>query len=173
MLFGLATSNLRSFRDFYLSLLNKSSKNEDYKRGYREALDDMVNLGTVTIQEQIDNLPDVSVSTDNLKDYLLVYSADEIQQIRDNKMQLVTVSEFQQVHREKLTAENKVEKLQERCDRYEKALTEIREAYTNYKSYDPDEDDGYAGGDVTSSFIDEVGEALAAIGGDDEFTTEK
>jgi len=118
MLFGLATSNLRSFRDFYLSLLNKSNEKEDYKRGYREALDDMVNLGTVTIQEQIENLPDSSVSTDKLSD----------------------------------------EKLQERCDRYEKALTEISNNESKYVG------DKLCRGDLS----DIARGALAAIGGDDE-----
>ena len=61
-----------------------------------------------------------------------------------------------------------VEKLQERHYIAVQILAKIREAYTNYKSYDPDEDDGYAGGDVTSSFIDEVGDALAVIGGGDD-----
>lgn len=67
MLFGLATGNLKSFRDFYLSRLDNSSENEDYKRGYHEALDDMVNLGISTIQEQIESLPYSSVSTDKVE----------------------------------------------------------------------------------------------------------
>ncbi|MFR0821020.1 MAG: hypothetical protein ACLSID_08655 [Lactococcus lactis] len=54
----------------------------------------------------------------------------------------------------KLTGENKVEKLQERCDRFEKALTEI--IFFSQGCYD------------SEYFASIAQKALAAIGGDDE-----
>ena len=54
-----------------------------------------------------------------------------------------------------------VEKLQERCDRYEKALTEIVNANDNlFLNVD-------GRGDLDTA-LDNAREALAAIGGDDE-----
>lgn len=57
---------------------------------------------------------------DNLKDYLAPYSKEEIQKIRENKMQLVTVPEFQSVHRSLLEEQGKLNKateaLKKACD---------------------------------------------------------
>lgn len=57
---------------------------------------------------------------DNLKDYLAPYSKEEIQKIRENKMQLVTVPEFQSVHRPLLEEQGKLNKateaLRKACD---------------------------------------------------------
>lgn len=57
---------------------------------------------------------------DNLKDYLAPYSKEEIQKIRENKMQLVTVPEFQSVHRSLLEEQGKlnkaIEALRQACD---------------------------------------------------------
>lgn len=62
----------------------------------------------------------VEIAKDNLKDYLAPYSEEEIQVIRDKKMQLVTVPEFQSVHRSLLEEQGKLEKaakaLREACD---------------------------------------------------------
>lgn len=38
-------------------------------------------------------------SKDNLKDFLKTYSEEDIEKIRENKIQLVTVEEFQSVYR--------------------------------------------------------------------------
>lgn len=57
---------------------------------------------------------------DNLKVYLAPYSKEEIQKIRENKMQLVTVPEFQSVHRSLLEEQGKLNKateaLRKACD---------------------------------------------------------
>ena len=42
------------------------------------------------------------ITKDNLEDYLAPYGKDEIKKIRENKMQLVTASEFKVLHKEKL-----------------------------------------------------------------------
>lgn len=55
------------------------------------------------------------------------------------------------------TDEKMIEKLQERCDRYEKALTEISNHYLTDESYDGDAD-----------YREIAINALAAIGGDDD-----
>lgn len=48
------------------------------------------------------------IAKDNLEDYLVPYGMDEIKKIRENKMQLVTASEFKALHKEKLELENKL-----------------------------------------------------------------
>lgn len=58
------------------------------------------------------------------------------------------------------TDENKVEKLQERCDRYEKALTEI----TNI----PESDNYFDCEECIVMMEESAKQALAAIGGDDD-----
>lgn len=45
---------------------------------------------------------------DNLKDYLTAYSDEEIEKIRESKTQLVTVQEFQSVHRSMLENQRKL-----------------------------------------------------------------
>lgn len=50
------------------------------------------------------------IEKDNLEDYLAPYGKDEIKKIRENKMQLVTVPEFQSVHRLFLEEQGKLEK---------------------------------------------------------------
>lgn len=47
---------------------------------------------------------------DNLKDHLAPYKDEEIQKIREEKIQLVTVPEFQSVHRLFLEEQGKLEK---------------------------------------------------------------
>jgi hypothetical protein len=76
-----------------------------------------------------------------------------VQKIRDEKMQLVTADEFVKLHKESLTAIRENDKLQERCDRYEKALTEIVELS------DPLDNDT-----LMSVVANVAGDALAAIG---------
>jgi capsule polysaccharide export protein KpsE/RkpR len=58
------------------------------------------------IQEERDNA--IAVLKDNLKDHLAPYKNEDIQKIREEKMQLVTAAEFTQVHKEKLEAERKL-----------------------------------------------------------------
>lgn len=53
------------------------------------------------------------VVKDKLEDYLAPYSKGEVQKIRENKMQLVTASEFQSVHRSLLEEQGKLEKVAE------------------------------------------------------------
>lgn len=48
------------------------------------------------------------IAKDNLEDYLVPYGMDEIKKNRENKMQLVTASEFKALHKEKLELENKL-----------------------------------------------------------------
>lgn len=48
------------------------------------------------------------LTNDNLKEHLVPYSDEEIQKIREEKMQLVTASEFKALHKEKLALENKL-----------------------------------------------------------------
>lgn len=64
---------------------------------------------------------------DCLENYLKAYKSDSIQKIRDEKMQLVTASEFVQLHQEKLAAEREVEKLKKDNEAMKKALTEAIE----------------------------------------------
>lgn len=51
------------------------------------------------------------IEKDNLEDYLAPYGKDEIKKIRENKIQLVTASEFKALHKEKLELENKLSKV--------------------------------------------------------------
>lgn len=66
-----------------------------------------------------------NLSVDKLEDYLLPYSKEMIQKIRDEKMQLVTAEEFVKLHQESLTAVRDNDKLQEQLNTAKKALTEI------------------------------------------------
>lgn len=58
------------------------------------------------------------------------------------------------------TDKNKVEKLRERCDRYEKVLTEMKNAFGGATFIDTE--------NKFHSVSEYVNDALAAIGGDDE-----
>lgn len=60
---------------------------------------------------------------DNLKDHLAPYKDEEIQKIREEKIQLVTVPEFQSIHRLFLEEQGKLEK----------TATALRNAYDEIK----------------------------------------
>lgn len=47
------------------------------------------------------------LGTDKLEEYLVAYDEENIQKIRDEKMQLVTAAEFVGLHQEKLANERK------------------------------------------------------------------
>jgi len=102
-----------------------------------------------------------SANTDKLEEYLLPYSKEMVQKIRDEKMQLVTADEFIKLHKESLTAIRENDKLQEQLNTAKKALTSIKwrterdELETYYVERNHD---------IRKDAI----EALAAIGGDDE-----
>ncbi|MFK4960306.1 MULTISPECIES: hypothetical protein [Lactococcus] len=64
---------------------------------------------------------------DNLKDYLTTYSDEEIEKIRKNKMQLVTVQEFKSVHRSLLEKQRKLLELEkvEEVEKKEPSIFDI------------------------------------------------
>lgn len=102
-----------------------------------------------------------NTTKDNLKDHLAPYRDEDIQKIREEKMQLVTATEFKAVHRQML----------EQTSELEKKLATAVEALTRikfnglFKKAGPHGD--YAPYDVATQT--EIAEkALAEIGGEDE-----
>ncbi|RZI47845.1 hypothetical protein [Lactococcus kimchii] len=95
---------------------------------------------------------------DCLENYLKAYKSDSIQKIRDEKMQLVTASEFVQLHQEKLAAEREVEKLKKDNEAMKKALTEISDGIAEVSI---DDFNNSSKASVASIYAEQ---ALAAIG---------
>ncbi|MFK4898969.1 hypothetical protein [Lactococcus petauri] len=89
----------------------------------------------------------VEIAKDNLEDYFAPYCKDEIQKIREEKMQLVTVPEFQSVHRSLLEEQGKLKK----------ATKALRTACDEIKSLN--------GSDI---ILEEFEQILVEIGGKDE-----
>lgn len=91
---------------------------------------------------------------DNLKDHLWPYSDEDIAIIREEKTQLVTATEFAEVHMEKLCLEKKlataVEALGDLVSAQEQLWTSIN------------------GRGLVDKAMDHAKQALAEIGGEDE-----
>lgn len=102
---------------------------------------------------------------DNLKEYLAPYRDEEIKKIRDEKIQLVTATEFVGLHQEKLAAEREVEKLKADSEALKKALIEIRANIEEHNQiYDLSVDTA-----LLLEGIDGIAfDALSVIGGGDE-----
>ncbi|AYG01688.1 hypothetical protein [Lactococcus allomyrinae] len=109
----------------------------DYHGNGGDILDHLAILSGIFVQLCKDNeLPviplikanfyELSESTDNLKDYLSVYSDEEISKIRAEKMQLVTAIEFQRENSEKLAALRELKEVKEQLNTAKKALTELK-----------------------------------------------
>lgn len=103
-----------------------------------------------------------SLSVDKLEDYLLPYSKEMVQKIRDEKMQLVTVDEFVKLHKESLTAIRENGKLQEQ-------LNTAKYFFKNILDVDPNLNKGHVSHleNCVRVMKNSAEKALAAIGGDD------
>lgn len=90
---------------------------------------------------------------DNLKDHLWPYSDEDIAIIREEKKQLVTATEFAEVHMEKLCIEKKLATAVEALKR----ITEI-----------PEQEEYFDCEECISMMEEAANQALAEIGGRDE-----
>jgi len=120
-----------------------------------------------------DNLYSITtdkLSVEKLQEHLLPYSKEMVQKIRDEKMQLVTADEFVKLHKESLTAIRENDKLQEQLNTAKKALTEISEIVREMIHTCDYGCDNHCelNGTLNCYAVDDIKQALAAIGGDDE-----
>lgn len=90
---------------------------------------------------------------DNLKDHLWPYSDKDIAIIREEKKQLVTATEFAEVHMEKLCIEKKLATAVEALKR----ITEI-----------PEQEEYFDCEECISMMEEAAKQSLAKIGGEDE-----
>lgn len=89
---------------------------------------------------------------DNLKDHLWPYSDKDIAIIREEKKQLVTATEFAEVHMEKLCIEKKLTTAVEALEKSRERLGDFQEPWNDREKE-----------------VDLIlSEALAEIGGEDE-----
>ena len=82
---------------------------EDVKKYWRS---EGWRIGKVTLCPTCHHKKEVQMTEgakDNLKDYLVNYSEQDIQEIREEKMQLVTAAEFKAVHRQMLEQASELE----------------------------------------------------------------
>lgn len=106
------------------------------------------------IQEERDNA--VAALKDNLKDHLAPYKNEDIQKIREEKMQLVTATEFKAVHRQML----------EQTSDLEKKLATVVEALEKSRERLGDFQEPWNDREKEVDLI--LSEALAEIGGEDD-----
>uniref|UniRef100_UPI00359C1046 hypothetical protein n=1 Tax=Lactococcus garvieae TaxID=1363 RepID=UPI00359C1046 len=96
-------------------------------------------------------------SKDNLKDYLVNYSEQDIQKIREEKMPLVTAAEFKAVHRQML---EQASELEEKLATAVKALKRITEI--------PDQEEYFDCEECISMMEEAAEQALAEIEREEE-----
>lgn len=159
--------------------MTKKVKKHDYQKENEEKLVDLLYQATLKEYPGIP-IPDEELAKEllrvgvkarcgaeeltTLKDHLTPYKDEDIRKIHEEKMQLVTVTEFNMLHKEKLEAERKLAKTVE-------ALENIRDAeYQFAEGYNYDSDSVIINGEECS--LDELQkiakQALAEIGGEDD-----
>ncbi|WP_396443343.1 hypothetical protein [Lactococcus lactis] len=117
-----------------------------------------------------------STNTDKLEDYLLPYTKEMVQKIRDEKMQLVTADEFVKLHKESLTAIRENDKLQEiRVEELKDFNSKILQAELKNKSLKEELDaakkyieESYKADKEDNSLLDLIIEAVEKLKSDNE-----
>lgn len=112
------------------------------------------------IQKERDNT--VAALKDNLKDHLAPYKNEDIQKIREEKIQLVTAAEFKAVHRQMLEQTSDLEK---KLATAVKALGDINDCTWHSKNRGIVVDTSDKG---TVNLFDFTEKVLAEIGGEDD-----
>ncbi|WEA14112.1 hypothetical protein [Lactococcus garvieae] len=149
--------------------MTETVKKHDYQNENQEKLVDALYQATLKEYPEIP-IPDEELAKEllrvgvkarcgaeeltTLKEHLAPYKDEDIRKIHEEKMQLVTATEFNMLHKEKLEVERKLAKAVE-------ALKEISKEKIPFRN-------GCFYGEETSEGALKAKKALAEIGGEDE-----